>query len=371
MPDRRRFLQATLAATAVPGALSLSGCEALIDIFGNACPEDPAESGGIDWTPGVLHPVFYGARIYTAAEGVPGPGPVGVLYPSHQTFTDDGDNRAILKTCLDRWPVVLFLHGQPPQCLAGPDYFRRWRRIPIMLAKSGYVVVVPSYTASLPEVDAPNIAYALSLIDWVRTDWEHARWVDKRGSAIAVAGHSYGALLAARVAQARPEIGAYVGLSGPWEEFNDPRSLLQSLVMPSCFMWSNSDLVRFEDLDPHALWDEVPGTRYAVVHAGAHFDYLARDAACPDLERGPCPLIETAATELTALFLARHLPQARSSSQIPIDLVPPAVTLTPKQQFYGGADFSGLEQMKSDDRCADVELRWVEGAESGSRTLGP
>jgi len=44
------------------GSLSLSGCEALIDILGESCPADPAESGRIDWTPDVLHPVFFGFK---------------------------------------------------------------------------------------------------------------------------------------------------------------------------------------------------------------------------------------------------------------------------------------------------------------------
>ena len=363
MPGRRRFLQAALAA----GILPLAGCRELIDIIGSACPEDPADTGGIDWTPDVLHPVFYGVQHFTAGQGAPGT--LSVLYPSHQTFA--AGERTILKSCLDRWPLVLFLHGQPP-CLSDPAAHRKWRRIAIMLASSGYVVAVPRYDAALPQDGSPLVTFALQVIDWVRNSWEHAEWVDKRPEAVAIAGHSYGALLAARVAQARPETGAYVGLSGPWEEFHsfgiDPLSVLQGIGAPSLFMWSTDAF--FENMDHGGLFDALPAPRHAMVHDGQHFDYLAPGDVC-DKPRGACPWIERVAAELTALFLARYLLQARSDIDIPVDLVPPPVTLTPKQQFYGGADFTGLQAIASDRACSAVDLRWLDGDEAGTRKLGP
>jgi len=173
--------------------------------------------------------------------------------------------------------VVLFLHGQPP--CPDANYYRRWTMLPAVLAKSGYVVVVPSHTATLTTgVESPNVANALSFIDWVRNGWEHAKWVDKRAEATAVAGHSYGALLAAFVAQARPEISAYVGLSGPWVELPDPVSALQGIGAPSFFMWADGDALKaaFESLDGSGpLWNQVPAPKHAAVFPGLHFDYLS------------------------------------------------------------------------------------------------
>lgn len=369
MSNRRRFLQTALTIGTLPAALSLSGCESLIDVLGNACPEDPADSGNIDWTPDVLHPVSWASSDLTAADGAPQP--MRVYYPSYAF----NDSKRILKLCLDRWPLVLFLHGlspSPPCSTPDTADYLRWRSIPMLLAKSGYVVAVPDYSAGLPEADSPLIDRMLSVIDWLRTDWQDARWVDKRASSVAVAGHSFGALLAARLAQRRPGMGAYIGLSGSFNQLNnDARPLLQSLALPSLFMWSdNGDLAPFEDLDQDGFWNDVPGTKYAVVHSGGHFDYLPRASSCSD-RRGQCPTLEPVSAEITALFLAQYMPQARSTTQMRIDITPPVVPLTPKQQFYGGGHFPGLKAMKLDGSCKGVSLRWKRFAFEGSRALGP
>lgn len=371
MPDRRRFLQSAMTVAALPAVALLSGCESLIDVLGDACPEDPAESGGIDWTPDVLHPVSFGSTDYTVAGGAPLP--MRVYYPSHETFSE---THRILKLCLDRWPLVLFLHGLSPgrpPCAPGStnQYYLRWRRIATLLARSGYVVAVPDYVPD-PEPGSPQINRMLSVIDWLRTNWEHARWVDKRPEAVAVAGHSFGALLAARLAQRRPGMGAYVGLGGPFTLFDPQGTLLQSLALPSFFMWSaNSVLTGNENLDEtDHLWNSIPGPKHAAIHQGGHFDYLPSEVTCGE-KRGECTSVEPVTSELIALFLARHFPQVRSGSNIPITLVPPTVLLTPKQQFYGGGHFPGLTQMKSDQTCRDINLRWAEGTVSGSRKLGP
>lgn len=370
MQHRRRFLQSILAAATLPAVATLTGCESLIDVLGDACPEDPAESGGIDWTPDVLHPVAFGTADYTEADGAPAP--MRVYYPSHETFSE---THRILKLCLDRWPVVLFLHGlRPglPPCAPGStnQYYLRWRRIATLLARSGYVVAVPDYVPD-PEPNSPQIDRMLATIDWLRTGWEHARWVDKRPTSVAVGGHSFGAVLAARIAQRRPGMGAYVGLAGPFFLHDPQGALLHSLALPSLFMWSaNSKLTRNEDLDEaEQIWPGIPGPKYAAIHQGGHFDYLPKGVTCGE-KRSECSSIEPVTAELIALFLARHMPQARSGSNIPINLVPPTVLLTPKQQFYGGGDFPGLAQMKNDSNCKDITLRWVEGAVHGSRKLG-
>lgn len=365
MIGRRQFLGTALAAGTLLPALSLSGCAEFFRAIAETCPADPAESGGVDWTPDVLHPVFYGFQDLGLADGAPGT--LRVWYPTYEGFTD---GPPILKLCLVRWPVVLFLHGQPP-C---PDvnYYRRWTMLPAVLARSGYVVVVPSHRAGFPdEAGSPAVADALGMIDWVRGDWEHAKWVDSRAEATAVAGHSYGALLAARVAQARPEISAYVGLSGPWLEFGNPVPVLQAIGAPSFFMWADGNPITgaFESLDGGGLWNQVSAPKHAAVFPGEHFDYLRPWAGCSFL-RGTCTLIEAVAAELTALFITRHAPVNLSQSQIPVTLDPPNVTLTQKQQFFAGGHLSGLSQIQTHAGCP-VSLRWVDGAESASRQLGP
>lgn len=367
MISRRKFLRMTLAGGTFLPAAALSGCAELIRAIAATCPADPAESGGVDWTPDVLHPVFYGFRDLGPADGAPGT--LRVWYPTYEGFTD---GPPILKLCLVRWPVVLFLHGQPPGPCPDSNYYRRWSLLPAVLARSGYVVVVPSHPADFPDTaGSPAVSDALNVIDWVRGGWEHARWVDARAEATAVAGHSYGALLAARVAQARPAISAYVGLSGPWSEFSNPVPVLQAIGAPAFFMWADGDPIRgaLESLDGGGLWNQVPTPKHAAVFPGEHFDYLRPWEGC-NITRGGCTLIEAVAAELAALFITRHVPVNLSQAQIPVTLDPPSVMLTLKQQFFAGGHLGGLSQIETRDGCR-VNLRWVDGAASGSRQLGP
>ena len=58
------------------------------------------------------------------------------------------------------------------------------------------------------------------------------------------------------------------------------------------------------------------------------------------------------------------------TADIPVDLRPPAVTFTPRQQFYAGAYLTGLADIETREGCR-VDLRWEDGGETGSRKLGP
>jgi dienelactone hydrolase len=351
-----------------------------------ACVPD---AGIVNWTPDVLHPVSYGFKDYSADQA---PMPLRVFYPSHQPFTEGGaGSRPLLKLCTARWPVVLFLHGRPPCEAADPNYFRRWTRIPAVLAKSGYVVAVPGRAATFPDPQTdPAIAQALSVIDWVRgvgpvlqqlrsakarvgglfgRSWEGADWVDQ--SSTAIVGHSWGALLAARVAQARPSISSYVGLSGTFAEFSAPGAVLRAIPCPRFFLWA--DDVTFEDLDNGGMWSAVPQPKHAAIFQGEHFDYLPSTSGC-SAPRGPCDLIEPVAADLAALFIARNTPVRGSAASIPVSLAPPAVSLSPNQQFFGANNLRGLRDfflastVSSRTGCR-MTLRWETPDGSGARSL--
>jgi pimeloyl-ACP methyl ester carboxylesterase len=359
---RRAWLRAALGA----GALSaLSGCADIIQVLGGTCPEDPAESGGIDWTPDVLHPVHAGSRNLDVADGAPGP--LTIFYPTYVSQPDA--SFPILKLCLVRYPVVLFLHGQPPRGCTVEDYYRRWVVLPLVLARSGYVVVVPKHATALPQDPAsPDIAYVLSVLDWVRNGWEHRRWVDPQADATAIAGHSYGALLAARVQALRPTISAYVGLSGPWTEVPDTTSLLGSIRPPSFFMWA-TDTSPPENLFPGPLWEAVNFGRTFAAFKGQHFDYLTTWPGC-SFARGNCSIMDLVAAELVALFISRHVPVNLSHAPIPPSLVPPAVTLTATQKQFAGGHLIFIGQAASREGCS-IDLTWNDPLNTGSRHIGP
>lgn len=364
---RRAWLRMTLGAGALAPALSaLSGCAGIIQVLGETCPENPAESGGIDWTPDVLHPVHAGLQYLDAANGAPGP--LAIYYPTHVSEP----NAPILKLCLVRYPVVLFLHGQPPRgCppLTVADYYRRWFVLPFVLARSGYVVVVPQHAAALPqEPESPAVTYALSVLDWVRTGWEHRRWVDAQADATAIAGHSYGALLAARVRRQRPTISAFVGLSGPWTELPDTTAVLQSIGPPSFFMWG-TDTSPPENLSPGPLWEAVPFGKTAAVFDGDHFDYLTTWPGC-SFVRGSCSVMDLVAAELVALFISRHVPVKLSHAPIPPSLIPPVVTLTAVQKQFAGGHLTFIDQAANSKGCS-LDLTWEDPLDTGSRHIGP
>ena len=354
---RRAFVRRAFGLAALPAAGSLSGCQSLFQALSESCPETDDDSGGVTWIPDVMHPVFYGHQDIGTAAGAPIN--LRIWYPS-----PDGSpaGAPVLKLCLARYPVVLFLHGQEP-CPAASEYHKHWFAIPAVLARSGYVVVVPQYATSLPVDDHPNIAMALDVLDWVRDGWSERRWLDARRQATAVAGHSYGALLAARVVAARPELAAYVGLSGPWDELNDRNAVLGGLDLPKLMAWGR-DLF-FENLE--STWPAMSQPRHALDFEGEHFDYSANHPSCVE-PRGPCTALQFGIADLIALFLTRYVPPAASGTSIPASLQPPAAPLSEAQQFYAGGRLAGLQGLEASASC-DVRLRWQDGSASGSRTL--
>jgi pimeloyl-ACP methyl ester carboxylesterase len=365
--DRRRLLGGLGAATLLS---LLSGCnEDQIKKILDTCPSDPAVSAGINWVPDVGHPVFWGAQNITTANGAPRS--MMIYYPSIEGTTEAPP---MLQLCIFRWPVVLFLHGQPPST-STESYYQRWSHLGSVLARCGYVVVIPDYEPVTPGNDyGPAITAAMADVNWVRTGWADAKWVDPRPDATAVAGHSYGAILAAKAAAAHPEIGALVSLSGGYHEFHPALPVLQAVHAPSLFTWAvdgtQLTLLAEENLDmPDPLWDQLTQPKYAAVYKGEHFDYLAT-ADADGAARGPCSLIGPVAADLAALFISANVPVANSRTRVSVDLKPPQEEQSQKQQSFLGGHLSGLKQFQTKSGCT-LNLRWKVGGATGSRHLGP
>jgi hypothetical protein len=347
-----------LAAGALSPALSsLTSCGST-----QVCPDDPAESAGVDWTLDILHPMFWGFQDLDTTHGAPGP--LRIYYP---TFEGTPQNAPILKLCLIRYPIVLFMHGQPP--CPDPNYFKRWHLLGMVLARSGYVVVMPKHDAQNPHEGSPSIVRGLHAIDFVRSGWEHRKWVDSDATATTVGGHSFGAMIAARIRQARPTIGAYFGLSGGWTEVTDTVLLLNSIQVPAFFSWATLAGPVSESMDNGGLWQAVSGPKWAAVFPGLHFDYINHFPGC-SFQTGNCDLIGLVMAELITLFIQRNIPVKTSRAPIPPSLIPPAVTLTPKQQFFAGGHLNGIGAIESRQGCG-VDLRWEDPLDVGSRHLGP
>ncbi len=191
-------------------------------VLGQACPEDPADQGGIDWVPDVMFPLRLASRMWTLHRARQGLRDL----VSHLRSVHRGrppTPRRILKHCLARWPVVLFLHGMPPCNIA--NYNRHWTTIPAELA----AVATWSSPPARPRLPPGHFRRALRReFHRLGAHFVAARALDRQAAeAVGIVGHSYGALLGARVATARSDISACAFLSGPWGELNDRNSLLQ------------------------------------------------------------------------------------------------------------------------------------------------
>jgi len=365
--SRRRLLGGAAAAWAA----MLANCRTTPEPPGPDC--DPVSVSGVDWIPDVAHPVAWGEEHLTAADGAPRP--MSLYYPSPRFIPP----RPMLRSCLGRWPVVLFLHGQLPGGLtptARDNYHRAWWRVPVALARSGYVVVVPRHNAAMPTSEtAPSVvAEAMSNVDFVRTQWSEAKWVAQ--SSTAVVGHSFGALIAAHVAAAHPEIGAFASLGGGFHQLDSPQALLGSIAAPSFFMFSSDGGEKFEpflqferiDGDPNParnLWSGLGQDKYAAVYDGAHFDYLesAQSGTAP---RSGCPLIGGVAADLMALFIASNL---QSLTRVPVDLRKPTPQLTPAQEALAIQHLTSVDRISQAPGCR-VDLKWRVDGQEGARTLG-
>lgn len=348
---RRRLLRALSAA---PALTVLPGCADLLVDIAQSCPKDPADSGGVTWIPDVAHPVFWGVHDLTTADGAPRD--MMVYYPAYKFQAPP-----VLKVCVARWPVVIFLHGQVVGGTSIVGFHRKWWRLPSTLARCGYVVAVPNHNPGVIATTA-DIQAAMRDIDWVRNQWSGQDWVDKRPTSTAVAGHSNGAVLAAAVAAAHPEMAALVSLSGQHTPPDDIDVLLNGVAVPSFYMWTKRNPA--EDIDPY--WNGFKPPKYAAVYEGEHFDYLD-PADISGVPRGPCPLIGAVAADLVSLFISSNL---ASLTQVPIDLSKPQVQLTPQQQIYAGGNLLSLDQINSEPGCS-VDLRWNVHGVIGSRHLGP
>lgn len=348
--DRRAF------TTGLLGASLLGGCASFIDDIFSSCPAEPS---GVDWIIDIAHPVFFGVE---AAQG--SPRPMTLYYPSAAASAG-----SLLQPCLQKWPVALFLHGMPPiQGRPASPWANAWTQLPQTVARAGYVVAVPDHNAQQIENDpAGAVAAAMADIDWVKNNWSGSASVDKRASSTVLAGHSYGALIAARAAAVH-EVGALVSLSGPYIQDGVSLNALKQVSAPTFLMWGDDDsgvTNLFDDLDEGMIWaNDLTQNRYAAVYEGEHFDYV--DAALSGgARRGPCAHVGGAAADFAALFIAANI---ASLTRVGVDLRKPQVQLTPQQQTFANGHLQGLDQFAGPG-CR-MTLRWAVDGQTGGRQFG-
>lgn len=291
-----------------------------------------AEACPIAWQPSAFAPVFYGYRDCMAPIGSrAAPVPCRVFYPS---LDGSPDGAQFLSSCR-KYPLILFVHGQ----CAEPEHYKRWSKLAAQLARSGYIVAIPQWPGTHPW-DADYLMLA-RLRAWMfappaASDAETGRvWAGQIDFRTGIAGHSYGALLAARLFS----LSAFVSIDGVWDDWPSmPANPIFELFIPKLFFYGE----RGGGVIP-SFWPRLRGAKHRVEFTGArHWDYLrAGVSSCErDQGRGACNLVEAFTVQTTVWFMAKHLPPLgweRLRADIPDTLLPPRPTLTREQAFFAGA----------------------------------
>jgi hypothetical protein len=324
---------------------------------GAAC--EPPLVNGIDWVPDIAHPVAWGEDHLGPADGAPRP--LSIYYPSHRFIP----SRPLLRHCLVRWPLVMFLHGDPPQGLSTTqraDYHRLWWRVPVALARSGYVVAVPRHTAN-PDPSDEALAALAADVAWLRTNWHGGSSLDVRPTSTSFIGHSWGAVLAGRAAAELPA-AAFASLGGGLPG-SPVANRLSTFPVPAFFMYldNRSEGSLAENLD--GIWAEIAEPRWRAVYRGRHFDYLDSGSSGSEA-RGDCALIGGVAADLVALFIAANV---QSLTRVPIDLKKPTPPLSDAQQALAIQHLTSIDRIGQSSGCR-VDLSWRVSGEDGARTLG-
>jgi pimeloyl-ACP methyl ester carboxylesterase len=188
--------------------------------------------------------------------------------------------------------------------------------------------------------------------------WSGREWLSG-SSTLALAGHSYGALLAGRLAVALP-CTAYVSIGAGWDDYEGgpAASPVASLPVPSLFLYGTAD---YHAAQP--IWNVVPTpTHRVILQDGTHWDHVDSSATTCGEANGPCGLVDALTADLTAVFLSKEMRVAGIADS----LKPPSFTLSGEQIFYAGNHLTSFDLLPQ--AGCGVTIEWSTPA-AGSVTL--
>lgn len=342
--------RALLGAVAT-GTGTLSGCSELS--VPDWCTNYPSTRipCSLSWRPSALAPVRPGWRDYGKEDGAPGS--IRVFYPSVEHPHPGSE---ILKGC-GNYPLVLFVHGQCDE----PEHHEDWLLLPATIARAGYVVGVPDVPQRvIPRKNTEGLDRLGEIFDWLRKSWEHC---DVLWPTTGVAGHSFGAVLAARFGVDN-DVSAYASIDGRWDEGMETLERIKGLEEPKFFCWAGTGTVAPPDVFD---WESLASPKHkAVFENEYHWDFL-QDPSCGETF-GPCSLTSSLTSDLTVMFFGKYLGTRSRFRGIPATLIPPPLDLTPKQEkmAYWGDYLSSFSRLGSDCK---LTLTWDGYRKSGTKTL--
>ena len=337
----------------------------------------------IAWLPNALAPVFWGfqdvspiasqatevlSRIEPLATG--SPTPVRILFP-----TLDGSPQNARPLQIERqYPLIVLCHGN---CQGDPAHYLDWAGsvIAIQLARAGYVVAVPhlpGITGTVPPVESDrDFDLVQDVVTWMYAQWAHADILAPNQNK-AIFGHSWGALLAGRLA-ANGGFRAYISMSGEWADwFNSLGSVLPEITVPGFYIWGANAGLDVAPL-PSLQWNDLihEPKHKALVDGMSHFDYLPPGVTPCNPGRGPCVHAREMIADIVTMFMAKYAPPPTLPAlpgRIPVTLVPPRLALTAEQEFYAGGYLNGFALFAGDPAPCQLTLSYETSAGSGSIT---
>lgn len=311
-------------------------------------PTDPPDSCPIAWQPSPLSPVFWAFQDYSEEDGTPLP--LRLFFPTLDGVVHGAN---LLRGC-GRYPLVLFVHGH---CIYDlNDHYKRWTALGRVLAKSGYIAVMPQ-VASVESLYSGQPQQAIGqVLDWVRNTWA-GRDALMSSPATALVGHSYGGSHAVQFAAASNDITAFAALHTGWEhDASDFSYLLDELTIPKLFITGGPAADPYSPIGEN-LWQAIPQPAHMAQFATAgHWDYLAGEDSHPTCTGRPaCPYFPGAGFDVLLMFLGKYLPPELSShlpDRIPENLRPPTpLNLSFDQLFYAGNWLTSLDQGADESEC--------------------
>jgi hypothetical protein len=303
-------------------------------------------------------PVFYGIE---DVDGVPDGGRNFTLRIYYPTFDGTVYDVAIRP---GTYPLVAFAHGDRigdsslcPQDVT--DDHRRWSAVLHLLARCGFVVVVPAVSdvVSSSESAAQRLEAAVT---WMRRSWQHRTVLHKPDvlvdpdrhttlksggkreyedlsrygiqhlgvgigvgalrppgteyfgspTRLGVVGHSWGARACARMAtRGVVNVSALVAIAGAWDE-PEAINALVAAKDPTLLMAGSADDMNSSYL--RALWPSLTAPKHQAMLQGlGHWDWFGRQGGIQpcdsNADRPSCPVGWLTAAELTLGFVRKYL----------------------------------------------------------------
>ena len=298
-------------------------------------------------------PVLYGINDVIIPETGGGTFAARIYYPSEQVEVRDVAVREGI------YPLIAFAHGdrtsEPQLCPANrSEDYKKWGAVLHLLARCGFVVVVPAVHDVISDSERAAIRLETA-IDWARSSWSHRRVLHQppvfyldpdvmtaqatnakqgsystgRGSFVlgagvgfevgaflgpptnlGVAGHSWGARAAARVAaRKKVAVKTIASIAGSWDE-NAAIQAITGARVPTLMVAGTDDFLNASYLA--GLWNSLAIPKHQAALQGiGHWDWFGPFGGIhPCNDQTPRPLCSVgwqAVSELMLGFSTKYL----------------------------------------------------------------